>query len=315
MNSLSTIVSTFKRTGKRFFAKDTFEMGAALAYYTVFSLAPLVLIAIWIAGLVFGEQAAQGRISEEIEHAVGPTMAAAIEKTLDSARNGSGSTAASIVGIAMLLFGASGVFVQLQDSINTIWDVPPLTTGGIWSFIRIRLLSFAMVLGIGFVLLVSLVVSTAISAMGNYLAPGQTAAYQVVNQALSFGVNTLLFALMFKYLPDCRVDWEDVWIGAAVTSLLFLVGKYLIGLYLAKGSVASAYGAAGSLVVVLVWVYYASQILLFGAQFTQVFATDRKAIHCRGDAGRPAAEQASTDVASNDPAHARAGDEAANPRR
>jgi membrane protein len=144
-----------------------------------------------------------------------------------------------------------------------------------------RLLSFAMVLGIGFVLLVSLIISTALSAMSQYLAPGQTAIYQLLNQVISFGFTAVLFALIFKYLPDCPVHWEDVWVGAAATSLLFVLGKYLIGLYLAKGSVASAYGAAGSLVIILVWVYYASQILLFGAQFTQVFAT----------AGRPIQEQ------------------------
>src|SRR4051812_28058273 len=169
--SFHAVYAFLKRAVSRFIDKDTFTMGAALAYYTVFSLAPLVLVAIAIAGAVFGPQAAEGQISSEIENAVGTEVATAIEKTIESARQASG-TAASIVGIALLLVGASGVFVQLQDSLNKIWDVPAKDTGGVWGFIRHRLLSFAMVLGVGFLLLVSLVVSTALSALSNYLAPG-----------------------------------------------------------------------------------------------------------------------------------------------
>jgi membrane protein len=197
----------------------------------------------------------------------------------------------------MLLFGASGVFVQLESSLNRIWEAPPNPSGGIWSFIRTRLVSFAMVLGIGFLLLVSLIVSTGLSAVSSYIAPGQAAVYQIVNQAISFGFTMILFALIFKYVPCCRVVWKEVWIGAALTSLLFILGKYLIGLYLAKGSVASAYGAAGSLVVVLVWVYYASQLLLFGAQFTQVFATRGRSAD-PDPTGRPAMER-SADLADS----------------
>jgi len=248
-------------------------MGAALAYYTIFSLAPLVLIAVSIAGLVFGEEAAQGRLVTEIETAVGPTVANAIQETIKNARSTEGSTTASVVGIVILLFGASGVFVQLQSSLNAIWEVEQRTTSGIWSFIRDRLHTFALVLGIGFLLLVSLVINTALSAMSRYVAPAQTIVTQALNQVISFGLTTLLFALIFKVLPDRPVAWDDVWIGAAFTSLLFTVGKYLLGLYLGQGSVVSAYGAAGSLVVILLWVYYASQIILFGAQFTQVYAT------------------------------------------
>jgi len=266
-----------KRTGQQFIAKNSFTMGAALAYYAIFSIAPLVLIAIAIAGVVYGEKAAQGQIAKQIETAVGTTVAEAVQQTLESASHGSGGTTASIVGAVLLLFGASGVFVQLQSSLNTIWECPANNEGGgVWGFIRGRLVSFGMVVVIGFLLLASLVVSTAISAMSNYLAPGQTAIYQLVNQAISFVVTTVLFALIFRYMPNCPVDWENVWIGAALTSLLFLIGKYLIGLYLAHGSIASAYGAAGSLVIILVWVYYASQILLLGAQFTQVMAAHRR---------------------------------------
>jgi membrane protein len=292
------VTNMVKRTFQRFFAKDTFEMGAALAYYTIFSLAPLVLIAISIAGLVFGQEAASGRISEQISDAVGPTVGDAIQKTLENTRNSGGSTASTIIGVVVLLIGASGVFVQLQNSLNKIWEVPAKETGGVWGFIRTRLLSFAMVLGVGFLLLVSLIISTVLSALSNYLAPGQTALYQIVNQVVSFLVITALLAAIFKYLPDTHVSWRHVWIGAAVTAVLFIVGKYLIGLYLAKGSVASAYGAAGSLVIILVWVCYASQILLFGAQFTQVHATlDRDAEPKAAD-GRAAPERASADASA-----------------
>jgi membrane protein len=272
----ASFVATLKASVQRFLDKDPFQMGSALAYYTVFSLAPLVLIAISLAGLFFGEKAAQGQIATQIESAVGPTVAAAIETTLQSARDSASSTTASIIGVVILLFGASGVFVQLQSSLNAIWEVPTQKSGGLWGFFRTRLLSFAMVLGIGFLLLVSLIVSTALSAINGYLAPGQTAFYQILNQVISFGFITVLFALIFKYLPDCPVDWSNVWMGAAVTALLFVLGKYLIGLYLAKGGPASAYGAAGSLVVILLWVYYASQILLFGAAFTRVMAMQRQ---------------------------------------
>lgn len=270
---VADLATIFKKAGKRFFAKDTFEMGAALAYYTVFSLAPLVLIAIAIAGLVFDKEAARTKVTAELRTSLGDDVAAAIEKTLTSASTPTGISAASIIGVVVLLFAATGVFVQLQSAVNRIWDVETKSAGGVWGFIRTRLLSFAMVFGIGFLLLVSLIVSAAISATSSYIAPGQTAVYQVLNQLISFGFITILFALIFKYLPDCRVAWNDVWVGAALTALLFTVGKYLIGLYLAKGGVASAYGAAGSLVIILVWVYYASQILLFGAQFTQVYAS------------------------------------------
>ncbi len=274
--NIASVSAIFKRTAQRFIERDTLEMGAALAYYTVFSLAPLVLIAISIAGLVFGEKAAQGQIAKQIETAVGSTVADAIQTTLKSASDAAGSTTASIIGVVILFFGAGGVFVQLQSSLNAIWDVPPQKTGGLWGLIRARLLSFAMVLGVGFLLLVSLVVTTALSAMTSYLAPGQVAVYQLLNEIISFAFITVLFALIFKYLPECPVRWNDVWIGAAFTALLFILGKYLIGLYLAKGGPASAYGAAGSLVIIILWVYYASQILLIGAQFTQVFATERQ---------------------------------------
>jgi membrane protein len=274
MSSLA-IVTIFKRSAQRFLAKDTFEMGGALAYYTVFSLTPLVLIAIVIAGVMFEREVARGQIAHELEIVFGPEVSEAVANTLGSARVSQSSTTASIIGVVVLLFGASGVFVQLENSLNKIWEVPVKAGGGVWRFARRRLLSFAMVLGIGLLLLTSLIVSVVLAAMSRYVAPGQTFAYDALNEAVSFAITTLLFALIFKALPACRVEWKDVWLGASLTSFLFLFGKYLIGLYLSNTGVATAYGAAGSLVVILLWVFYASQILLFGAQFTQVVATYR----------------------------------------
>lgn len=263
------------RTVKKFIAKDTLSLGAALSYYTAFSLAPLLLIALAIAGAVFGDDAAQGRLSAELTSAVGPEVATAIEKTLSTARSSGSNSTATLVGVIALLFGAGGVFGQLQSSLNLVWEVPPQDENGAWSWLKKRFLSFAMVLGTGFLLLVSLIASTLLTAMGRSFFPGESLAMQTVNQVASFGMVTLIFGMIFKVLPDCEVDWRNVWVGAAVTAALFTLGKYLLGLYLAKGSVGSAYGAAGSLAVILVWVYYASQILMFGAQFTQVYSEMR----------------------------------------
>jgi membrane protein len=273
---ITTFAAICKLTARRFIAKNTLEMGAALAYYGVFSLAPLVLLAITIAGFFFGEQAAQGRVAEELHAAVGPTVAEAIQVTLQNVRKSAGGRSASIIGVVILLVAASGVFVQLQTSFNTIWEVPAHTTGGVRAFVRTRLVSFALVVGIGFLLLASLIVSTTLTALSDYIAPHDPTIYRILNQAITFGVVAILLALLFKSVPECYVAWGDVWIGAAVTSLLFILGKYLIGLYLSTTDGASAYGAAGSLVIILLWVYYASQILLFGAQFTQVIATQRR---------------------------------------
>jgi len=291
------ILTLFKRTVQRFIAKDTFEMGAALAYYTIFSLAPLVLIAVAIAGLVFGEKAAEGRMAEEIVSAVGPAVAHAIQEMIKNAKDSGGSTTASIIGLVILFFGASGVFVELQSALNKIWEVEAKQTSGVWAFIRDRLHTFAMVLAVGFLLLVSLVINTALSAMSKYIAPEQTVVAQILNQVISFGFITLLFAMIFRVLPDRPIAWDDVWVGAAFTSLLFVVGKYLLGLYLGRGGVTSAFGAAGSLVVILLWVYYASQIILFGAQFTQVYATYGNEAGGQATAGRPSPERTAEGVA------------------
>lgn len=252
------------------------DLGAALAYYAIFSLAPLLLIVIGVAGLVWGREAVQGQLMGQLQGLVGEQGGQAIQTMIANAGKHGSGVLATIVGVVTILFGATGVFVQLQTSLDHIWNVEPKPGGGIWGFVRTRILSFGMVLGIGFLLLVSLVVTTAVSAVGAW-ATGLLPAAKVLLEGATFMVTlaliTLLFAMIFKVLPDARIDWRDVWIGAAVTALLFTIGKFLIGFYLAKSSVASTYGAAGSLVIVLLWIYYSSQILFLGAEFTKVYAS------------------------------------------
>jgi membrane protein len=250
------------------------RLGAALAYYTVFSLAPLLVIAVGIAGVFFGEEAARGQIVDQIRGLVGDQGAQAVETMVENAgRQRTSGVVAAAIGVAMLLFGASGVFGELQDSLNTIWGVRPRPGRGLLGMIKDRFASFTMVIGIAFLLLVSLILSAALAALGTMLGGGaEETAMQVIDALVAFGIITVLFAAMYKYVPDVQIQWRDVWIGAAVTSLLFTVGKFAIGLYLGKGAVASTYGAAGSLVILLVWVYYAAQILFFGAEFTKVYA-------------------------------------------
>jgi membrane protein len=264
-----------KETAKKGLDDDVFSLGAALAYYTVFSLAPLLLIAVSVAGLVYGRDAVQGRLVGEIQGMIGKQGAEAVQTMLaHNWRSGSGILP-TIVGIVTILFGVSGVFGQLQSSLNKIWGVLPKPDRALKAFFKSRFLSFGMVLGIGFLLLVSLIVSAALSAVSTYaigLVPSLKVLFTILSFVVSFAVITLLFAMIFRYLPDAKVSWEDVWVGSAATALLFTIGKSLIGLYLGKSSVASAYGAAGSFVVLLLWVYYSSQILFLGAEFTQVYA-------------------------------------------
>jgi len=252
------------------------RLAAALAYYTAFSVAPLLLMAIAIAGFFFGEEAAQGQLFAQLEGLLGAEGAAAIETAVrNSSQEGGAGTLATIIGLATLLWSASNVFGQLQEALNTIWEVHPDPKAGIMATIKRRFLSMTMVLGIGFMLLVSLVLSAVLGVVGNFFnnaMPGGAWLWQIVNFAISFGVITLLFAAIYKVLPDATIKWGDVWVGAAVTALLFTVGKLLIGLYLGHASVGSTFGAAGSLLVFLVWVYYSAQILFFGAEFTQVYA-------------------------------------------
>ena len=251
------------------------RLGAALAFYSVLSIAPLFLIAIAVAALVFGEEAASGKLVEQIQNLVGKEGAEAIQAMLKSADKPGAGTFAALVGSVALLFAASGVFGQLQDAMNTIWEVQPKPGRGVGGFIKDRFLSFSMVLGTGFLLLTSLILSASVAAavsLVSRLSPGLKPLLAFGDTFVSAVVVILLFALIFKLLPDAKIAWHDVWVGAGLTTALFLVGKALIGAYLGRSSYGSAYGAAGSLVVLLVWIYYSSQILFFGAEFTQVYA-------------------------------------------
>jgi membrane protein len=251
------------------------RMGAAIAYYTVFSIAPLLLIVIAVAGLVFGQEAARGEIVAQLGGLMGDPAAHAIEALIVSVSKPGQGLLSTVVGIAVLLVGATTVFGELQDALDRIWRAPARPRSGLWSLVRTRLLSFGLILAVGFLLIASLVVSAALSALGRWWAPlfGRSELLaHVVNLGVSFGLITVMFALIYKVMPRAKVAWHDVWIGAAVTALLFTIGKFLIGLYIGKSSVASGFGAAGSLVVILLWVYYSAQIFLLGAEFTWVYA-------------------------------------------
>lgn len=272
---MNKYVAVFKQTFAEFNRDKVPRLGAALAYYTIFSLAPLLLIVIAVAGLAFGHDAAEGKLFEQLRGVFGPTTASAMQEMVKNAAKPKSGTAATIIGVLTLLLGASGVFGQLKDALNTIWDVEPKEGAGVTTILKDRFLSFAMVLGTGFLLLVSLVIDTAITAMGKYAGahlPGGEALWHIVDLAFSFCVVTVLMAGIFRLLPDLKIEWRDVWLGAALTSLLVVLGKFALTIYFAKSAVGSSFGAAGSLVIVLLWVYYSAQILLFGAEFTQVYA-------------------------------------------
>lgn len=252
------------------------RMGAALAFYTTLSLSPILLIVIAVSGLVFGEQAARHEVFGQVRSMVGREGAAAVEATLAHAWSPTANIIATIVGLVTLLVAATGVFVELQDDLNIVWGVQPRPGHGLRAFLLDRLLSMAMILALGFLLLVSLVVNAGLSAMATYFTglfpEGWAVVLQVVNLVLTFGVTFLLFALIFKFLPDVRIRWADVLVGAGITAALFMIGKYLIGVYLGTAGVGSSYGAAGSFVILLLWMYYSTQILFFGAELTQVYA-------------------------------------------
>ena len=253
------------------------RIGAALAYYTIFALTPGLIVLIAVAGLFFGGNA-EVQIVGQIRELIGEQGAKAIESMLRSARTEPLGVSGTVLALIPLVFGLWGVFGELQDGLNTIWGVTPRSGRRVVDMLRERFLSFAMVVGIGFLLLVSLALSAWVVAVGTYfggLLPAPAAALEAVNFVVSFAVVTALFAMTFKLLPDVHIAWRDVWLGASVTALLFTIGKFLIGLYLGKSSIASAYGAAGSLVIIVVWVYYSAQILLLGAEFTKVYVKRR----------------------------------------
>ncbi|MBC7944518.1 MAG: YihY/virulence factor BrkB family protein [Burkholderiales bacterium] len=252
------------------------SMGAALAYYTLFSIAPLLIIVIAVAGFFLGTEAAQGEILGQIRGLIGDEGAIAIQGLLKSASEPKQGLIAGALGVLTLIIGATGAFAELQSDLDRIWRSPTTKTeSGVWQMLRKRMLSFGMVLAIAFLLLVSLVVSAGLAAFGAWskaLSPSLGVLLTAANIGVSFAIITGLFALMYKMLPKTNIEWRDVWVGAAVTALLFTIGKYLIGLYLGKAGVGSAFGAAGSLVVLIVWVYYSAQIFLLGAEFTWVYA-------------------------------------------
>ena len=251
------------------------RLGAALAYYTVFALAPGLILIIALAGLLLGKEAAQGQIISEVQDLAGEAGAHAVRAAIESARNADGSLLATGLGVVTLLFGLWGVFGELQDALNTIWGVTPRPGRGVIGIIKQRFWSFTVVVGIGFLLLVSLAASAWLAALGKFFArllPLPVAAMETTNALLSFVVITFMFAVIYKLLPDVTIAWRNVWTGAAVTAVLFTIGKTLIGLYLGRSSVASVYGAAGSLIVLLLWVYYSAQIVFFGAEFTKVYS-------------------------------------------
>ncbi|CAN5492451.1 YihY/virulence factor BrkB family protein [soil metagenome] len=277
---LSAIVGLLKDTGSEWLDDKAPRLAASLALYTLLSLAPLLILAVSVAGLIFGEEAAKGGISGQLAGILGEKGALAVQAILANAKTPSSGVAGTIVGLALALFGASGVFGELQGALNTIWDVDTKPGRGVKGFIKDRFFSFTLVLGVAFLLLVSLVLSAGLAAVGAYLSssmPGGEVVWQVANFLISLGVTTVLLALIYKVVPDVKIRWQDVWVGALATAALFTLGKFAIGMYVGRSAVASPFGAAGSVVALVVWVYYSAQILFFGAELTQVWARNHGA--------------------------------------
>jgi membrane protein len=254
-------------------------MGASIAYYTVFSLAPMLVLVIAVAGLAFGQKAAEGALFGELAELVGPESAAAVQAMLRSASGTRSGIFAAAVWIGTLIIAATAVLSELQSALNLIWKAPPSGGLGVWHLLKSRLVSLSIILVIGFLLLVSLVISTALAALSDYLdwiLPGLATILHIVHLTLSFGFTTVLFAMIFKILPDKGVKWEEVWLGAAVAALLFTAGKHLISLYIGSSNITSTYGAAAAVIIILVWVYYSVQILLLGAEFAKAYTNQRE---------------------------------------
>ena len=272
----NTIWTTLRQTFSGWSEHDAPRLGAALAFYTILSMAPLVILVIAIVALIFGHSTAQTQMLTQVESMVGREGADTVKALLEHAQKPASGTFASLVGVITLVYGASGVFGELRSALNKMWEVKPKNQAGIWSALKQHFFSFGMVFAVGFLLLVSLVISAALAAVGKFLGgllPLPEFVLSALNFIVSLGGTTILFALIFRYVPETKLAWQPTSIGAIVTALLFTVGKFLIGLYLGKTAVGSAYGAAGSLVVVIVWVYYSAMIFFFGAEFTHVLAT------------------------------------------
>lgn len=272
------IISLLKETFSEFMEDKAMRLSAALAYYSVFSLAPLLIIAISIAGAVFGEKAAQGAIEGQLSEAIGAESAAAVQEMISGSHASDNSGLMTIVGVMILLVAASGVFSQLKDAMNTVWDIALKPGFNLKLLLKGKLVALSMVLVIGFLLLISLALSTSVAALTDWLGnqlPLPGFLFQIFTFIFSIAIVTLLFAMIFKVLPDAEIEWRDVWSGAFLTAILFSVGKMCLALYLGREAASSAYGAAGALILLLSWVYYSANILLLGAEFTQVYARHR----------------------------------------
>lgn len=294
MRSLKTWWTLVKSSLASWMEDRAPSMGAALSYYSVFSMAPLLLIVVSVAGLVFGDEAVRGELFAQLQGLMGQDAAKAIQGLLARVSDPTHGVVGTIVGIGVLLIGATTVFGELQNALDRIWRAPAREKGGIWGVLRARLLSMGMILALAFLLMVSLVIDAVISALGKWWGTffgGWQVLAQGVNIVVGFGLTTAIFAIIYKLMPRVKVEWRDVWVGALVTALLFTIGKVLIGLYIGKSGVASGFGAAGSLVVVLIWVYYSAQIFLVGAEFTWVYA--RTLGSMRGVAEEQRSEKAS----------------------
>ncbi len=285
------------------------SMGAAISYYTMFSLAPMLVIVIAIAGAVFGREAVQGEIVGQLQDLIGREGAIAVQGLIRSASDTDKGFVASLISVAVLLVGATTVFAELQSALDRIWHVPESAKpSGLWATLRARLLSFGLILGLAFLLIVSLVTSAAISAFGKWaggLLAEQALLLQALNTVLAISLSTLLFAMIFKFMTNAKLEWHDVWIGALVTALLFEVGKYAIGLYLGRSGVNASFAAAGSLVVLLAWVYYAAQIFLLGAEFTKVYAGEHGSVAGAKALAATEASAAANKAGTDDPDAAR----------
>ena len=273
----------FVKAGKAWSDDYAPSMGAAISYYTIFSLAPLLIIVIAIAGSVFGRDAVSGAIVAQLSGLIGAQGASLVQNIVAASALSDKGGIASVISVIVLVLGATSVFTELQSALDRIWHVPPADKPqGIWAIVKTRILSMGLIIGLVFLLMVSLAVSAAVAAIGSLTAdllPGQEVLMHVVNEAISVGIFTVMFAMIFKLMPSTPIQWHDVWVGAFTTALLFEAGKFLIGLYLGKSSMTEAFAAAGSVVVLLAWVYYAAQIFLLGAEFTKVHAEHNGSAH------------------------------------
>ena len=268
------------QSAKSFYANEAFQLAAAIAYYSLLSMAPLLLVVVAVAGVFFSDGTVQSQLVDQMGSLIGEEGAALTETVIENTESKDESLFSLIVGMALTLFGATTVFAQLQNALNRVWRVQPKPSNAVWNFVKHRLLSFALVLSIGFLLMVSLVTSAVLAALHDFMNAAMAGAafiWEALNFGISFALATVLIALMFKYLPDAEIEWRDTWLGGFVTAILFVIGKSAIGLYLGQATAASSFGAAGSVVVFMIWVYYASLIILFGAELTYAVANQRGA--------------------------------------